>query len=116
LVADGEILHPLVSWNGTLIFGYPYLEILKRHPDLTYHIKEMAFDNWQEALSWAVEYYISLPEITLARKILVAIQCEEYWLLKDEAKKAQGKRNDLSSDSNDKFEGTVVNAILARKS
>jgi hypothetical protein len=110
---DGEILHPLVVWNNTLIFGYPYLEILKRHPDLKHQIKEMAFDHWQDALSWAVEYYISMPEITLARKLVAAIQCEDYWLLKEEAKKSQGKRTDLSSDSEDKFESTVVNAILA---
>jgi hypothetical protein len=71
--------------------------------------------SWQDALAWAVEYYISLPEITLPGKLLAAIQCEEYWLLKNEAKKAQGKRNDLSSETEDKFESTVVDAILARK-
>jgi hypothetical protein len=112
---DGEILHPLVSWNGTLIFGYPYLEILTRHPDLKHQIKEMAFGTWQDALSWAVEYYISLPEITLPRKLLAAIQCETYWLLKKEAKKAQGNRNNIPSKFEGMSESKEVNTIIAHK-
>lgn len=114
-VANGEILHPLISWNGTLIFGYPYHRILQKHPDLKYTIKEKVFENWQDAKAWTVEYYVSMPEITLPHKLLMAIQCEEYWYYKEQAKKTQGKRNDLSSQSEEKLKSKTVDAIIARK-
>ena len=114
-VGDGEILQPLVSWDQTLIWGYPYREILKQHPNLKYHIVEKTFDSWEEAKVWAVEHYICLPEILLAQKLQAAIQCETYWRLKAAAKEAQGKRNDITSEREGKSESKMVDAIIARK-
>jgi len=114
-VRDGELLQPLVVWDGTLIFGYPCLDILREHDDLKYKIIEKSFDNWEDAKVWAVEHYICLPEILLAQKLMAAIQCEGYWKLKEAAKAAQGTRTDLSSDSEEKSQSTAVNAIIARK-
>jgi len=114
-VNDGVVLQSLVSWDGVLVWGYPELEILKKYPNLKHTIIEKSFDGWEDAKVWAVEHYISLPEIILAQKLLAAIQCEEYWKLKEAAKKAQGKRNDLSLESEEKSESVVVDAIIAQK-
>jgi len=114
-VDDGVVLQPLVCWDDVLIWGYPQFEILKKYPNLEHTIVEKSFEQWEDAKVWAVEHYISLPEINLAQKLFAAIQCEEYWKLKEAAKKAQGKRNDLSSQSEDKSDSTVVDALIGRK-
>ena len=116
-LSDGEVYQPLIVWQGQgiLVYGYHYWEILKAHPEIRYTLHEIEFQDWQEAQVWAIEHYIALPEIRLWPKLEAAVQCESYWLLKADAKKAQGSRNDLSSVSDDKFESNVVNDIIAQK-
>jgi hypothetical protein len=116
-VKDGEVYHPLVSWKGQdiLVYGYPYLKILKSHPELKFSIREIDFSDWEEAQAWAVEHYISQPEIRLWQKLVVAINCESYWILQEKAREAKGKRNDLRSQSDPKSESAKVNIIIANK-
>ena len=116
-VSDGEIYEPLFVWKGQgiLVYGYHCWDILKAHPAIRYTMREIEFQDWQEAQVWAVEHYIAKPEIRLWQKLEAAIDCESYWLLKEEAKKAQGSRNDLSSVSEDKLDCTEVNEIIAKK-
>ncbi|MHC4182548.1 MAG: hypothetical protein ACYSR0_04295 [Planctomycetota bacterium] len=116
-LSDGEIYPPLFCWKGhnVLIYGYAYLKILQSHPNLKYTIRELDFEDWENAKVWAVEHYIAQPEVRLAQKLEAAIKCESYWVLKEQAKKAQGKRNDLSSQSEGKSESCEVDAVIARK-
>ena len=117
-VQDGEIYFPLIVWKGEniLVYGYQYLPIVKAHPEIRYSICEMDFADWQEAQVWAIEHYIAQPEVLLAQKLDIAINCGEYWLLKETAKRSQGKRTDLSSDSEGKLDqSNEVNKIIAAK-
>lgn len=115
---DREILMPLVVWKGQniLIYGYQYRDVLLSNPEIRYTIREFEFTDWQEAKVWAVEHYIAQPEIIIAQKLQAALQCEEYWLLKEQARQAQGQRNDLSLLSKDKLtDSKVVDALIAKK-
>lgn len=49
---DGEVYHPLVVWNNIIVDGHHRYKILKEHPEVKYRIKERAFENRYEAISW----------------------------------------------------------------
>ena len=49
---DGEVYHPLVIWNNIIVDGHHRYKILKEHPEVKYRIKERAFENRYEAISW----------------------------------------------------------------
>lgn len=117
-LSDGEIFQPLFVWKGQdiLIYGYHHWKILKSHPEIKYTVREIEFQDWQEAQVWAIEHYIAQPETRLWQKLVAAIQCESYWLLKEDAKKAHGNRSELSSETEgDSEQSKEVNAIIARK-
>lgn len=48
----GEVYHPLVVWNNIIVDGHHRYKILKEHPEVKYRIKERAFENRYEAISW----------------------------------------------------------------
>ncbi len=117
-LSDGEIYQPLFVWKGQgiLIYGYQYWKILKAHPEIKHTIREIEFEDWQEAQVWAIEHYIAQPEVLRWQKLEASVNCGAYWLLKEDAKDARGKRSDLSSVSEDKSDRSKeVNAIIARK-
>lgn len=49
---DGEVYHPLVVWDNIIVDGHHRYKILKEHPEVKYRIKERAFENRYEAISW----------------------------------------------------------------
>lgn len=51
IVKDGEVLHPLVVWNNTIVDGHHRYKILKEHPNIKYQITEKNFNNRHEAIS-----------------------------------------------------------------
>ena len=115
---DGEIYQPLFIWKGQdiLIYGYQCLKVLKAHPEVKYTVRELDFESWQEAQVWAVEHYIALPETLLWQKLEAAVQCEDYWLLKADAKKAHGNRQKSPTVSEgDSERSKEVNVIIAQK-
>ena len=52
ILKDGEVYHPLVVWNNTIVDGHHRYKILKKHPDIKYRITEKNFKNRPEAISW----------------------------------------------------------------
>ena len=117
-LSDGEIYEPLFvwKWQAILVYGYHYWEILKANPDIKYIIREIEFQDWQEAQVWAVEHYIAQPETILWQKLEAAINCESYWLLKEDAKKAHGNRSESPSVSEGNSDRSKeVNVIIGQK-
>ena len=52
IVKEGQVHHPLVVWNNTIIDGHHRYKILKKHPDIKYSITEKNFNKRPEAISW----------------------------------------------------------------
>ena len=52
ILQDGEVYHPLVVWNNTIVDGHHRYKILRKHPDIKYRITERCFENRYEAISW----------------------------------------------------------------
>lgn len=52
ILSDGEVTSPLVVWNNSLIDGHHRRQIILKHPELPFHIKEILFANRYEAIAW----------------------------------------------------------------
>jgi len=117
IVADGEIFNPIVVWQGQgiVVDGHSRLQILKKHPKLKYTVKDVPFKDWQEVMVWIVEHHIARRSFSLWQKLEMALNCEEYWAAKAEAKRNQGTRTDLKSPGDKKSQSVDVNQIIADK-
>ena len=70
ILRDGEIYHPIITWNGVIVDGHHRYKILKENPTLKYRVEEKTFENRYEAISW-----ICLNQ--LGRRNLSAAQAEK---------------------------------------
>lgn len=52
ILADGEVTSPLIVWDNNLIDGHHRRQIILKHPELPFHIKEIIFANRYEAIAW----------------------------------------------------------------
>lgn len=52
ILRDGEIYHPLIVWNNTIVDGHHRYKILKEHPEIKFRISEKQFANRYEAIAW----------------------------------------------------------------
>ena len=65
---DGEVYHPLVVWNNIIVDGHHRYKILKEHPEVKYRIKERAFENRYEAISWICLNQLGRRNLNAAQK------------------------------------------------
>lgn len=117
IVGDGEIHAPIVVWKGQniIVDGHERWNVLKKHPELPYSIKEIEFQDWREVIVWIVEHHIARKSFTLWQKLEMAMNCVEYWEAKDNAKRNQGTRSDLLSPGDKKLESMDINKVIAEK-
>ena len=52
ILSDGEVTSPLIVWDNKLIDGHHRRQIILKHPELPFQIKEVAFNNKYEAIAW----------------------------------------------------------------
>ena len=52
ILSDGEVTSPLIVWDNKLIDGHHRRQIILKHPELPFQIKEAAFNNKYEAIAW----------------------------------------------------------------
>lgn len=52
ILSDGEVTNPLIVWDNKLIDGHHRRQIILKHPELPFQIKEVAFNNKYEAIAW----------------------------------------------------------------
>ena len=52
IVADGEVLDPLIIWNNTILDGHNRYRILKKHPEIPFKIFPKEFPDKYAAIAW----------------------------------------------------------------
>ena len=52
ILAEGEVLTPIIVWDGVIIDGHNRYEILQEHPEVNYSTREKQFTNRHEAIAW----------------------------------------------------------------
>lgn len=52
IVAEGELLMPIIIWKGFIIDGHSRYKILQKHPEIECKIIEKHFEDKYEAIAW----------------------------------------------------------------
>ncbi len=68
ILSDGAVFSPLIVWDGTILDGHNRYEIIQKHPELTYAVHKMSFDNRYEALSWICKHQLGRRDLTPQQK------------------------------------------------
>ncbi len=68
ILADGEIKHPIVTWNGIIVDGHHRYQILQANPHLKYSIEERAFVGRAEAIIWICANQLGRRNLTAMQK------------------------------------------------
>lgn len=64
ILSDGEITSPLIVWDNKLIDGHHRRQIILKHPELPFQIKEVAFNNKYEAIAWICKNQVGRRNLT----------------------------------------------------
>ena len=68
IVNDGEVREPLIVWNNTLIDGHHRWQIIQKHPEIPYKVKEMDFPDKWGAISWMCSNQLGRRNVTDAQR------------------------------------------------
>lgn len=84
ILSDREVREPLVLWNNTIIDGHHRWQIIQKHPEIPYKVKQMEFADKWEAIAWICSNQLGRRNLTDEQKTyLLGKQFEAQ-------KKAQG--------------------------
>ncbi len=71
ILRDGEIYHPIITWNGVIVDGHHRYKILKENPTLKYRVEEKTFENRYEAISWICLNQLGRRNLSAAQKTIL---------------------------------------------
>lgn len=89
ILADGEIIQPILIWDGTIIDGHNRYAIAKKH-NIGFETEEIGFESETEALLWIKENAINQRNLTPFAKFEMMKEVIE--ILEKEGKKKQVTR------------------------
>ena len=105
IVADGEVREPLVVWNGTIIDGHHRWQIIQKHPEIPYKVKEMSFPDEWAAIVWMCQNQLGKRNLTEAQKAyLIGKQYEAQKMALGGDRKSKDQNEPLISKG---FENTA---------
>ena len=77
ILADGEVLVPILTWNGYIVDGHNRYRIIKKHPELKYSTREMDFDNEYAAMVWICDNQLGRRNLTdMQRRLVISRRYE----------------------------------------
>ena len=64
IVADGEVLDPLIIWNNTILDGHNRYRILKKHPEIPFKTYPKDFSDKYAAIAWICNNQLGRRNLT----------------------------------------------------
>ena len=68
ILADGEILSPILVWNDTIVDGHNRYEILQSHPEVPYDVRSLYLETREQALAWICKNQLGRRNLTPEQK------------------------------------------------
>ena len=96
ILSDGAVFSPLIVWDGTILDGHNRYEIIQKHPELTYAVQKLDFDNRYEAISWICKHQLGRRNLTPQQKKYLIGQRYEA---EKQADAFHGNQHTLSDES-----------------
>ena len=84
---------PLIVWNGTIVDGHNRYEICRKH-NVPFACEEKEFADKDAAMFWMLEHQLARRNLNGYQRSELVLRFEP--MLKEQARKNQGTRNDLN--------------------
>jgi len=68
ILSDGEIISPIITWNGFIVDGHNRYRILQKHPEIPYKTFEMEFPDRYAVLAWICHNQLGRRNLTEEQK------------------------------------------------
>ena len=68
ILADGEILSPILVWNDTIVDGHNRYEILQNHPEILFTVYPLTLENREQVLVWICKNQLGRRNLTPEQK------------------------------------------------
>ncbi|MCD8197930.1 MAG: hypothetical protein LUE24_12325 [Lachnospiraceae bacterium] len=68
ILQDGEVINPIIVWNGTIVDGHNRYRILQEHPEVPYKTFEKKFSDRNEVVAWICKNQLGRRNLTPAQK------------------------------------------------
>lgn len=68
ILADGEILSPILAWNDTIVDGHNRYEILQSHPEIPYNVRSLYLETREQVLAWICKNQLGRRNLTPEQK------------------------------------------------
>ena len=68
ILAEGELLAPILVWNGTIVDGHNRYEILQSHPEIPCSVRNLELKTREEALAWTCKHQLGRRNLTPEQK------------------------------------------------
>jgi len=115
----GRVIQPILVWRteekDEVVYGHSLVILVRENPTLECTVIYVEYKDWREAVADITEYVCALEEVFPWHKLVLCIDCEDYWYDVELAKQNRGKRTDLDKDGVSKFKTHKVNEIIAKK-
>ncbi len=78
ILSDGEVINPIIIWNGMIVDGHNRFRILELHPEVPYKTFEKKFSGRSEAMAWICKNQLGRRNLSsIQRKYLMGKQYHE---------------------------------------
>ena len=67
-MAEGELLAPILVWNGTIVDGHNRYEILQSHPEIPCSVRDLELETREEVLVWICKHQLGRRNLTPEQK------------------------------------------------
>lgn len=67
-MAEGELLAPILVWNGTIVDGHNRYEILQSHPEIPCSVRDLNLETREEVLVWICKHQLGRRNLTPEQK------------------------------------------------
>lgn len=106
ILADGEVLEPLVVWHNTIVDGHHRWAIIQKHPGIPYKVRQMEFPDKWAAIAWMCRNQLGRRNLSDEQRAYILK--EEYEALA----KSHGGNRDTDRGDGGKFTASDENRHL----
>lgn len=68
ILEAGEVREPLIVWHNTIVDGHHRYEIVQKHPEIPFKVKQMEFSDQWDAIDWMCRNQLGKRNLTDAQK------------------------------------------------
>ena len=82
ILSEGEVLSPLVVWDGVIVDGHNRYRVIQRHPEINFSVRYKEFTDRYEAITWICTNQLGRRNLSeIQKKMLIGKQYEAEKLM-----------------------------------